>query len=106
MSSPRSSEEIIGMTADHGRQIQGPEEYWSHLEQLRFHERYRNALVDIGMPLENATDHAYMVRTYIERIAGGLRDANYLIRQLAGELNAAQQETRGWPQQAGARFRV
>ena len=86
---PRTTQQLIARTGDDLKSIQGAEEFWRHMVDVKFASRYRDALIAAGVPSGKAAEIADMVRQYTERIAGGLETATYLLRELAAEVDEA-----------------
>jgi hypothetical protein len=103
-STPKTTDQLIARTTGDVKSIQGAEEFWRHMLNIKFSQRYHDALIASGMSPGKADELAAVVRQYIERIAGDLGTATYVLRQLTGELYDARQKAGA--QATGTGFRI
>jgi hypothetical protein len=105
MARPKSTAELIGMTAEHGRILQPVEEYWTHLFNGKFEQTYRAALETTVLPMAKIDEAVEVMRVHLERISDGVAQANYSLREMATELDAVRREAdrSGDPQ---SRFKI
>jgi hypothetical protein len=100
---PRSTGDII--EAANTRPLTPIADFWRHLSHIKFHLRYRDALIQAGISEGKAAEIGEVLRIHIERIVEGIENATYAMREIVGEVDDMRRQAAS-AQPGDARFKV
>lgn len=102
-STPRSTNEII--EAADTKALTPVADFWRHLSHVKFHLRYRDALIQAGISEGKAAEISEVLRIHTERIVEGLENATYAMREIVGEVADMRRQAAS-AQPDDARFKI
>jgi hypothetical protein len=81
-----SSNQLIEQAVADAAKLQPVFEFWNRLQQIKFHQAIREALIAQWVDPGKADELSEVMRVHIERISSGMDNAIYSLKEIVAEM--------------------